>query len=60
MRWSREGSSTIVALTFLILMASVAAGCALILQAVFAYTRHSADRDELKHILRKEGERVIS
>ncbi|MGO9409232.1 MAG: hypothetical protein ACLQCB_00625 [Spirochaetia bacterium] len=59
MRWSREGSSTIVALTFLILMASVAAGCALILQAVFAYTRHSADRDELRHILRKEGERVI-
>ncbi len=54
-----EGSTTIVALTFLILMASVAAGAALVLQAAFAYTRHSADRDELRQLLRREGERVV-
>lgn len=54
-----EGSTTIVALTFLILMASVAAGGALILQAAFRYTRRSSDRDELRHFLRKEGERVV-
>jgi len=56
---ARNGSASIVALTMLILMAAVAAGGALILQAAFAYTSRSSEREQLRLSLQKEGERVV-
>ncbi|HVP19749.1 MAG TPA: hypothetical protein VMU36_12185, partial [Spirochaetia bacterium] len=56
----REGSTTVVALAMLILMASVSAGCALILKAALAHTTRSSDRHQLRLLLRREGERVIT
>jgi len=55
----RNGSTSVAALTMLILMASVAAGGALILQGAFAYTSRSGARDQLRLSLLKEGERIV-
>jgi len=52
------GSTSLVALTMLILMAAVAAGGALLLQAAFAYTSRSSTREDLRLSLQKEGERM--
>ncbi len=54
------GSTTIVALSMLILMAAVAGGGALILQAAFAYTSRSSEREELRLSLQQAGERLVA
>ena len=56
---AHDGSTSLVALTLLILMTAVAAGGALILRSVFAYTSRSAEREQLRLSLQKEGERIV-
>ena len=55
----QDGSITLVAASLLILMASVAAGGALILQAALFNTQRSADRDRVRNRLRQHADRVI-
>ncbi|MGA2480876.1 MAG: hypothetical protein ABSG63_19190 [Spirochaetia bacterium] len=56
---AHDGSTSLVALTMLILMATVTAGGALILRVAFTYTSHSSERAELRRALRREGERIV-
>jgi hypothetical protein len=54
-----DGSATIVALTMLVLLAAAAAGGSLILQTAFVSTSRSFERDQLRHSLQEEGERMV-
>jgi hypothetical protein len=53
------GSISMTALSILVLMASVVAGVALILQASLSYSGRSAQRDSIRLPLEQEAERVI-
>jgi len=57
---NRDGSASILALTILILIASVAAGGALVLQAALSSISRSSERERLRHLLHEEGERITA
>ena len=55
----REGSTSIFALTLLVLVAAAAAGGVLILQAALSYVSRSSAREQIRLSLWKEGQRIV-
>ena len=54
-----DGSTSIVALSLLLLMTAVAVGGILLLQGTLSYTKRSTSRQELRVLLQTEAERIV-